>query len=148
MFATIPLPPVNIDFSNVLFEEALHAGRRRKFWTSITHRKTQLRDLVEYKAQMRNGSFQGQQEVAIDAICGSESRQKEFDDRFNPLSEQIRQRWQSIARAIDQGVNLPPVELLRVGKIYFVRDGHHRVSVARALGWKTINANVTVWNTV
>jgi hypothetical protein len=45
------------------------------------------------------------------------------------------------------GDPLPPVELIQVGSVYFVRDGHHRISVARAMGQQEIEAVVTVWQT-
>jgi hypothetical protein len=146
MNATIALGYFRADLSNELFIDALNTGQKRKFWASLTHRQTNILDLAEYKIYMKNGSFKAQRDVEIDDIRGSESRQKDFDDKFYPLTNRTRQRWQSIARASEQGMNLPPVELIQVGKIYFVRDGHHRISVARALGWKTISAHVTVWN--
>jgi hypothetical protein len=54
-------------------------------------------------------------------------------------------RWLRIAAARDQGKVLPPVVLVQVGDVYFVRDGHHRISVARALGQQDIEAQVTLW---
>ena len=57
----------------------------------------------------------------------------------------MHQRWQSVANALDEGVPLPPVQLIQVGAAYYVRDGHHRVSVNRALGQEVIEADVTVW---
>jgi hypothetical protein len=58
-------------------------------------------------------------------------------------SARVRGRWEQIAAAVRRGEPLPPVDLLRIGEIYFVRDGHHRVSVARALGLEDIDAYVT-----
>jgi hypothetical protein len=55
----------------------------------------------------------------------------------------VRSRWEHIAAAMRRGDSLPPVDLLRIGEIYFVRDGHHRVSVARALKLTVIDAYVT-----
>jgi hypothetical protein len=55
-------------------------------------------------------------------------------------------RWLSVAAARDQGKGLPPVVLVQVGDVYFVRDGHHRIAVARALGQLDIEAQVTVWH--
>jgi len=52
-----------------------------------------------------------------------------------------------VADALDEGLVLPPVQLIQVGADYYVRDGHHRVSVTRALGLDVIEAEVTVWNT-
>lgn len=81
--------------------------------------------------------------VALDAIVGSVGREREFDRRFRPTSGRMRSRWEHIAAAMRRGDAMPPVDLVRIGEIYFVRDGHHRVSVARALGHTDINARVT-----
>ncbi|MEA2160157.1 MAG: hypothetical protein QOD66_2537, partial [Solirubrobacteraceae bacterium] len=62
---------------------------------------------------------------------------------FRPTSGRLRSRWEQIATAMRRGESLPPVDLLKVGEIYFVRDGHHRVSVACALGRADIDAYVT-----
>ena len=87
----------------------------------------------------------GIREVPIDVIRGSEGRVEGFDAEMWPTDGQSRDRWVSIAAARQRGVQLPPVELIQVGKVYFVRDGHHRISVARALGQAYIDAEVTVW---
>jgi hypothetical protein len=85
----------------------------------------------------------GSQVVPLDAIVGTVDRSRDFDRRFRPTSGRVRGRWEQIATAIRRGEAMPPVDLVRVGEIYFVRDGHHRVSVARALGWNDIDAYVT-----
>jgi hypothetical protein len=81
----------------------------------------------------------------MNQIRGSEGRSRYFDRDFNPLYDRARGRWLNIARARQQGKDLPLVVLVQVGDIYFVKDGHHRISVARALGQKAIDARVTVW---
>jgi hypothetical protein len=81
--------------------------------------------------------------VPLDAIVGTVDRAREFDRSFRPTSGRVRSRWESIAAAMRRGESMPPVDLLRIGEIYFVRDGHHRVSVARALGRADIDAFVT-----
>jgi hypothetical protein len=85
----------------------------------------------------------GLQVVALDSIVGSVDRGRDFDRRFRPTSGRVRSRWEQIAAAVRRGEAMPPVDLLRIGEIHFVRDGHHRVSVARALGLNDINAYVT-----
>ena len=57
----------------------------------------------------------------------------------------MRDRWVRVATAMIQGLALPPIDIIQVGDQFFVRDGHHRVSVARALGQVEIEAHVTVW---
>ncbi len=81
--------------------------------------------------------------VGLDAIVGSVDRSRDYDRRFRPTSGRSRGRWEQIAAAARRGESFPPVDLLRVGELYFVRDGHHRVSVARALGRIDIDAYVT-----
>jgi hypothetical protein len=88
---------------------------------------------------------EGNQQVPITQIQGSEGRSGDFDREFRPLQDRTRERWLSVAAARQQGKALPPVELIQVGPIYFVRDGHHRISVARALGQQAIEARVLVW---
>jgi len=85
----------------------------------------------------------GQRTIEIERIVGSESRVAGFDRHFNPLSESTRERWVSIAALCLNDIGLPAVDLIQVGEEYYVRDGHHRVSVARALGWAFIDARIT-----
>ena len=81
--------------------------------------------------------------VALDAIVGSVDRTRDFDRRFRPTSPRVRARWERIAAAMRRGDPMPPVALYKIGQMYFVEDGHHRISVARALGWEVIDASVT-----
>jgi hypothetical protein len=85
----------------------------------------------------------GLQVITLDSIVGSVDRSREFDRRFRPTSGQVRERWQRLALAQRRGESIPPIEVYRVGDMHFVMDGHHRVSVAHALGLKTIDAYVT-----
>lgn len=81
--------------------------------------------------------------VPLDAIVGTVDRMQGFDRHFRPTTPQVRARWERIAAAMRRGEAMPPVDLYRVGDVYFVKDGHHRVSVARALGRHDIDARVT-----
>jgi hypothetical protein len=81
--------------------------------------------------------------VSIEAIIGTVDRGRDFDRHFRPTSGRARARWEQIATAMRRGDAMPPVDLYKIGEIYFVRDGHHRVSVACALGRKEIDAYVT-----
>src|SRR3984885_7174765 len=69
--------------------------------------------------------------VPLEAIVGTIDRGRDFDRRFRPTTGRVRSRWEQIAGAARRGESLPPVDLVKVEEIYFVRDGHHRVSVAR-----------------
>ena len=85
----------------------------------------------------------GLQSIELDSIVGSVDRTREFDRRFRPRSSRVRPRWERIARAQRRGEAMPPISVYRVGELHFVDDGHHRVSVARALGQTSIDAYVT-----
>ena len=140
-----------------LYRRALDQGRRGKLWSMLTRRPRRLLALavVEANCKTQARCDAGLQTVPIDQICGSDGRAGDFDrdgragdfDRdFNLLQRHTQQRWLGIAEARRQGTKLPPVALVRVGDLHFVRDGHHRISVARALGQSAIEAKVEVWH--
>jgi hypothetical protein len=92
----------------------------------------------------RKGERQlGLQSIPLDSIVGTVDRAREFDRRFLPKSGRVRPRWERIATAQRRGEPLPPIDVYRIGDLHFVRDGHHRVSVARAQGLTHIDAYVT-----
>ena len=84
----------------------------------------------------------GLQVVPLDAIVGTVDRAADFDRGFRPTTTRLRSRWERIAAAQRRGEALPPISLFQVGELYFVRDGHHRVSVAKSLGRPDIDAYV------
>jgi hypothetical protein len=81
--------------------------------------------------------------VPLDAIVGTLEPTPHFDARFRPASEVVRGRWQRIGLAHHRGDALPPIDLVKRPDGYYVLDGRHRVSVARALGHPDIEARVT-----
>jgi hypothetical protein len=85
----------------------------------------------------------GLQMIDVDSIVGTVDRTREFDRDFRPTTPRMRERWERIAEAQRRGESMPPIDVYRVGDLHFVRDGHHRVSVARAQGLRTIEAYVT-----
>jgi hypothetical protein len=85
----------------------------------------------------------GEQLIELDSIVGTVDRSREFDRAFRPTSPRVRERWQRINLAQRRGEAMPPIDVYRIGELHFVKDGHHRVSVARALGHRDINAYVT-----
>ena len=85
----------------------------------------------------------GEQLISLDSIVGTVDRSREFDRDFRPTSPRVRERWQRINLAQRKGEAMPPIDVYRIGELHFVKDGHHRVSVARALGHKDISAYVT-----
>jgi hypothetical protein len=84
----------------------------------------------------------GLQTIPLDSIVGTVDRTREFDRNFRPTTRRVRRRWQRIAEAIRRGEAMPPIDVYRIGDMHFVRDGHHRVSVARQLGLDVIEAHV------
>ena len=85
----------------------------------------------------------GVQTIPLDSIVGTVDRRRgEFDRSFRPASE-TRARWERIAEARKRGEEMPPIDVFRIGDLHFVQDGHHRVSVARAMGDTEIDAHVT-----
>lgn len=89
----------------------------------------------------------GLQQVALESIVGSTDRVVGFDRQFRPTSQLARRRFERLALAVRRGEELAPIELYRVGEVHFVRDGHHRVSVLRALGRELVSARVTLVRT-
>lgn len=87
------------------------------------------------------------QRVSLSQIKGScGGRLHDFDASLRPLRKHNKARWLNVATAFYMHKRLPPVELVKVGDIYFVLDGHHRLSVAGSLGLEAIEANVTEWH--
>jgi hypothetical protein len=85
----------------------------------------------------------GLQIIPLDSIVGSVDRTRDFDRWFRPRTGRSRERWERLARAQRRGEAIPPIDVYRVGELHFVKDGHHRVSVAHALGFRSIDAFVT-----
>ena len=127
-----------------LFAAEIRQAHWRRFLARLMGHSTRLLDLNDIRPQDKNhaGSYLGARTVKIDRIRGSEGRSHDFDSDFRPLRETTRSRWMHIAIARLTGETLPPVELVKVGDFYFVRDGHHRISVARALGQQFVDAIV------
>jgi hypothetical protein len=91
----------------------------------------------------KNETYRGMRAVPIELIVGSEGRYRDFNKYFLPRSEHLRQRWERVDIARLKDINLPPIQLYEIGGVYFVRDGNHRVSVARSQGVEIIDAEVT-----
>ena len=90
----------------------------------------------------KNEIYRGMQTVPIKLILGSEGRYRDFNKYFLPRSEFLRTRWQRVDLAQIKDIPLPAIQLYEIGGAYFVRDGNHRVSVARAQGVELIDAEV------
>jgi hypothetical protein len=127
-----------------LYDNMLIGGKLHRTLNYLTHKSRKLLDIKYSKPStcQQNRHYAGQQSVPIDRIQGTEGRLEDFDDAFYPLHDRLRNRWLGVASARLTGRELPPVDLIQVGGIYYVQDGHHRISVAKALGEKYIDAEV------
>jgi hypothetical protein len=92
---------------------------------------------------MRGERYLGLQTIRLDSVVGTVDSTRDFDRRFRPTSGRVRERWERLALAQMRGESIPPIDVYRVGNMHFVKDGHHRVSIALATGAKTIDAYVT-----
>ncbi len=130
---------VQADFQRARFKAFFH-----RVWDSLSGNRTTLLSYDDIKEKLHIGGpmYRGVQTVRVDQIAGSLNRYHEFDRVFLPASNTLSTRWQSVNRAFYEDVSLPPVVLYKVGQVYFVVDGHHRVSVAREQGQEFIEADV------
>jgi hypothetical protein len=129
------------------FKFAFSKGIISRLMSRVLNRPHHLYDLNALRPELHlhGCSYSGIQVVPIRSIIGSEGRTTDFDMGFHPVNEAARQRWVDVGMAYLSGQPLEPVQLIRVGDAYFVRDGHHRVSVSRAFGQVAIDAEVITW---
>ncbi|MEA2682731.1 MAG: hypothetical protein QOK05_1059 [Chloroflexota bacterium] len=128
------------------FDAARFRAFRRGVRAVLTRGARRLASLdgVLEAAKLEARSDLGVQEIPLDAIVGSAARGRveDFDPAFLPTNRHLRDRWARLHAAIAAGAELDPIDVYKVGDSYYVIDGHHRVSVLRSLGEKTIKARV------
>lgn len=126
------------------FQKARFKAFMNRAWGTLSGQRTTLLSYDEIKEKLHIGGpiYRGIKTVRVDQIAGSLNRYHEFDRVFLPASDTLAERWQRVNRAFYQEISLPPVVLYKVGQVYFVVDGHHRVSVAREQGQIEIEAEV------
>jgi hypothetical protein len=126
------------------WKEARRAAFVQEALATLTRRPVALLSFeeVSQKLALEHVTYLDLQEVPLDEIRGSVARYTDFTSAFLPRKDHLKSRWEGIEELARQGADLPPVELLKVGLVYFVRDGHHRVSVARQRGVTSIEAKV------
>jgi hypothetical protein len=90
----------------------------------------------------KNQVYRGMQTIPISLIVGSEGRYRDFNKAFLPRRNHLRARWMRVDVARLENIDLPAIQLYEIGGVYFVRDGNHRVSVARTQGVEQIDAEV------
>jgi hypothetical protein len=130
---------VRADFARARFKAFLN-----RILNILQRQPKTLLSYDEVKEKLRIGGpiYRGIKTVEVEKIVGSLNRYHQFDRAFLPLDTQSAARWQNVDRAFYQEIDLPPVVLYKVGEVYFVVDGHHRVSVAREQGQLFIEADV------
>ncbi len=117
------------------FDRARRKAFIQRILALVTRQSPDLLSFEQVREQLhlRDRRFQGLQEVPLVHIVGSVGRYQDFTRTFLPRTDGLRQRWAAVEDRVKEG-GLPPVELYKVGDAYFVRDGNHRVSIARAQG--------------
>jgi hypothetical protein len=100
-------------------------------------------DEVVQALGMEGETSLGLKTIRVDTIVGTVDSHRDFDRRFRPTSARVRERWERMALAQRRGESMPPIDAYRIGDLHFVRDGHHRVSIAIVTGQPTIEAYVT-----
>jgi hypothetical protein len=131
------------------FDKQIRAGRRKSMMARLSGRSRRLLHLttaLTEEGRSKQQTRPGVELIPLNEIRGSEDRAADFDQEFYPLVDHVEQRWVNVAIAYQTGKSLPPVELIYHNGSYYVRDGHHRISVARAYGYTSIEAVVTSLN--
>src|SRR3954463_1572281 len=146
------MPPLDTGFPTSDAQDDFSRARRRAVLSRIAHRLRgqpsdvglilPFEEVVDALGRVSERSI-GLQSIPLDSIVGTVGRARDFDRSFRPTSNRSRPRWEQIANAQRRGKDMPPISVYRIGDMHFVRDGHHRVSVARAQGRDTIDAYVT-----
>ena len=117
-------------------------ARRDSLWAKLLGKNTKLAVFPEEAPQKSpNRKFLGIEEIAVHKIIGTLSRQNDFDHEFRPLNKYLRERWVNAYLALEQD-GWSPILVHKVGDLYYIEDGHHRVSVARSLGIAFLRAKV------
>jgi hypothetical protein len=138
-------------FSVVDSQEDFVRARRRRILSRLSATLRRDADDVEVMLPFdevvaalgrRSERDMGLRSIPLEAIVGTVDRGKEFDRNFRPTSARVRPRFERIAKAQRRGESMPPIDVYKVGELYFVRDGHHRVAVAREHRRDVIDAHV------
>jgi len=138
-----------VEYSRALedFREARAKARLQHLWAAVTGQSKELLRYDEITRKMHAGglSSKGLQDVPVEAIVGSVNRYQDFDKNFLPLHDEDMERWARVKASMTSpgSAGLPPIRLYKIGDVYFVLDGNHRVSIARQMGIESLEAYVT-----
>ncbi len=138
-----------IEFNRAIedFKSARSKAEFQRLWSTITGKSETLLpyDEISKKLHASGLSSKGLKEIPIDSIVGSVNRYQDFNRNFLPLHDEDMQRWARVKAAMTSpgSSGLPPIRVYKIGEVYFVLDGNHRVSIARQMGIESIEAYVT-----
>ncbi len=134
--------------ADIAFSKAISKAFAQELKALLFRRSKKLLpfDDVKEKLDLWYGKEIGIKTIPLNSIIGSQGRYRNFTRHFLPLEENLRNRWKQIEIAMESGKELPPVELYKVCNAYFVKDGHHRVSVAKAKKKVSIEATEFEYN--
>ena len=144
--------PFETGFPRADVENDFVRARRRQILARLAHRLRREPDDVNLilpfddvvaALGLRGERELGLQTIRLSTVVGTVDSRRDFDRHFRPTSSRVRERWERLALAERRGESIPPIDAYRVGELHFVKDGHHRVSIAMATGRKTIDAYVT-----
>ena len=117
-------------------------ARKRSFLAKVLGRNRRLRSLFESSlSDLQNKRYAGIQGIPTEKIVGTVNRTDDFDSEFGPRKGHLRERWVNMF-ILQQSDGWAPIVVHKAGDVYYVEDGHHRVSVARSLGMLSIEAEV------
>ena len=127
------------------FQHARSRAELLNFLAKLTGHSTELLSYEEVRQKLRaiEGSTRQLEDIPISSIIGSVGRYTDFNKDFLPQQESNKDRWVRVMLEATGQIGLPPIEVYRIGEVYFVLDGNHRVSVAKELGATHIQAYVT-----
>src|SRR6266508_759448 len=126
------------------FQSARQKAGIQEVLARITGKSSQLLSYEEVaeKLKLHARAESGTKNIPLNAIVGSVGRYTDFTRTFLPRRRDDQQRWARVKAAVEEGLGLPPIEVYKVGEVYFVIDGNHRVSIARQQGFNSIEARV------
>jgi hypothetical protein len=127
------------------FQRAWSRGHIQDILARLTGRSNDLLAYDDIRRTLKGSASRKRElkDIPLAAIIGSVGRYTDFTRQFLPRNPNDRQRWARIMTAMDEMVDIPPIEVYQIGDAYFVLDGNHRVSVAHAYGLSYIQAYVT-----
>lgn len=137
-----------MNFTTAQSEEDFNKAKNKAFFNEIQHflspEEATLISLNDVKQMIKptNETYVGMKTIPIEKVVGSEGRYNDFDNRFFPKSSHLKNRWEHVDQAAIQAIDLPPIKVYEIAGLYFVRDGNHRVSVAKSRGTEFIDAEV------